>query len=413
MADTDRNPELDAFVDLVGREAWQSRIDAIVQAQARPGGKQSQSGRDVLRGYAVEVAIERHRRGAARALHAVDARIVRLAADAVTLQASLPAAGRRRFSERLEAAMLQGQSLTGLFHLLRTAAVQRRRGHEVLFSGFADGTAHDLLVSRDDHRAEIACETVSAEAGRGVHQGAWSRLVDLVDPDLETWLSDHPGRYLLKMTLPRGLRVAPERQAAEAAPCALAALHRRIREMLAGRLRADQDENAVMRLDPLVLSPSATGRSEANPPAVISRLREQFGPETQLAAITSAHGIFAIAAHAGGENDVPAAVRQRMETVAATRLSGGSPAILAMFVDDIGAVEWERLLRDMSLEREARQFLTGASARHVVTIACTSRTELFHPTDEEAEHRYRNAAFRNQAARDALGSSTLSSCVTA
>ena len=409
MADTDRNPELDAFVDLVGRQAWQSRIDAIVQAQAMPGGKQTLSARDVLRRHAVEVAIERHRRGAARPLHTVDARIVRLATEAVTLHASLPQAGRRRFAERLEVAMLHGQSLTGLFHLLRTAMVQRRRSHEVVFSGLSEGTTHDLVVSRDGHRAEIACETVSAEGGRGLHQGAWSRLVDLVDPDLETWLLDHPGRYLLKMTLPRGLRVAGDPKA-EAGPCALASLHRRIREMLAGRQRADQDENAVMRLDPLMFPHPPKGRSDANAPGVISRLREQFGPETQLAAITSTSGIFAIAAHAGGENDVPAAVRRRMETVAASRLSGGSPGILAMFVDDIGTVEWERLARDMSLEREARKFLTRAEARHVVTIACTSRYELFHPTDEEAEHRFRNAAFRGQAAHDALGSSTLSSC---
>ena len=410
MADTDRNPELDAFVDLVGREAWQSRIDAIVQAQAVPGGTRPLSARDVLRRHTVEVAIERHRRGGARPLHAVDARIVRLATEAVTLQASLPPLGRRRFAERLEAAMLQGQSLTGLFHLLRTAGMQRGRGHEVAFAGFAEGTAHDLEVSRDDHRAEIACETVSAEGGRGVHQGAWSRLIDLVDSDLKTWLADHPGRYLLKMTLPRGLQVTgrPDEEA-----CALASLHRRIREMLAGRQRADQDANAVIRLDPLILSPSSAGRSDVSAPGVIARIREQFGPETQLAAITSASGIFAIAAHAGGEDDVPAAVRRRMEAVAATRLTGGSPGILAMFVDDIGPVEWERLMRDMSLEREARRFLTRAVARHVVTIACTSRTELFHPTDEEAEHRFRNAAFRSQASRDALGSSTLSSCWSA
>ena len=47
---------------------------------------------------------------------------------------------------------------------------------------------------------------MTAEEGRGVHRGAWFRLADRIDPDLQIWLAAHPGRYLLKMTLPNGLR---------------------------------------------------------------------------------------------------------------------------------------------------------------------------------------------------------------
>ena len=77
------------------------------------------------------------------------------------------------------------------------------------------------MIHRDGHEAEIACDVVSAENGRGVHRGAWSNLCDRVDPELQTWLASHPGRYLLKMTLPQGLKDIPEGEA-------LGALHGRI-----------------------------------------------------------------------------------------------------------------------------------------------------------------------------------------
>ncbi len=399
----DRNADLDAFVDLVGHDAWQARIDAIVQSQPLPGMRQSLSGRDVLQRHAVEIAIERHRRRSARPLQVVDARIVSLATEALRLHAGLAPAGRRRFEERLEAAMLRGQSLTGLFHLLRTAFLQRSRGHEVGFAGLADGAPFDLVVSRDGARAEIACDTVSAEAGRGVHQGAWSRFVDLVNPDLRTWLGAHPGRYLLKMTLPAGLRVPGD--GTTEASSELASLRSRITDMLAARRRVAQDERAVMRLDPLVVD-----MSRPVEPGVISMLRDQFGPETQLSVTVCGSGVFAMAAHAGGDNDVPAAVRRRMAEIAGSRLTGTVPGILAMFVEDIGLAEWRRLGREMSLEGETRQFLTTAAARHVVTVACTSRHELFDPNDEGREYRFRNASHRRQPGADPLGSSTSSAC---
>ena len=84
--------------------------------------------------------------------------------------------------------------------------LQRSRGFTVAFTGLEDGTPHDLLLRRDEIEAEVACDVVTAEDGRGVHRGAWFRLADRIDPDLQTWLAAHPGRYLLKMTLPHGLR---------------------------------------------------------------------------------------------------------------------------------------------------------------------------------------------------------------
>ena len=402
MTCDDRSTELEAFIDLVGREAWQSRIDAIVQSQPA-GGRRTHCGRDVIRRHAIEIAIQRQRRPSDRPAPAPDRRVAALAVDAIRLHRTLDAPARQRFEARLADAMQDGQSLTELFHLLRTAWLHRSRGFEVAFAGFANGAPFDLLLTRDGSRAEVACEVVSAESGRGVHQGAWFQLADMVDPDLQAWLSSHPGRYLLKMTLPRGLRRAGD-PACTSGECELASLHRRIKAMLAEQRRADQDPAAVMRLDPLVIAASQAAEN-----GLLSRLRSEFGPETQLAVSQSGQAVFVMAAHAGAENDVPAAIRRRMESVVSDRLTGRAPGILAMYVDDIDEVEWGRLARDMTLEGETRQFLTRPEARHVVTVACTSRHEMLHPSADDGEYRFRNPAYR-VVPGDAFAPSTVSLC---
>ncbi len=380
MGFIERGTDLDSFVGIVGKQAWQARIDAIIQAQATPG-QSNLCGRDVLRRHAIEIAIERQRRPSANHPSLCDARMGRLAAEAVRLHGSLSPEGRRRFEARLDHAMLDGQSLTPLFHMLRTAWLHRRRGFDVTFAGLADGASFDLALRRDDVVAEVACEVVSAEAGRGLHRGAWFRLVDLIDADLGAWLDHHPGRYLLKMTLPDGLRVEP----APAGAGSLACLRARITAMLTERRRADQDQSAIMRLDPFSLSAMPTREQP-----IMAHLQSMFSPETHLAVRVKGEAVFAMAAHAGRENNVPLILRRRMADIAPNRLSGACPGILAMYVEDTELREWRGLTRDMSLEAETRQFLTTPEARHVVSVACTSRHELFDPARDDVELRFRN-----------------------
>ena len=53
----------------------------------------------------------------------------------------------------------------------------------------AEGAGYDMLAERDGAVAEVACETVSAEAGRKVNRGDWWMLVDRIYPELQTWLA--------------------------------------------------------------------------------------------------------------------------------------------------------------------------------------------------------------------------------
>ena len=393
-----------AFITLAGAAVWRARL-ARIAALAADGRR---SGQAVRQRHLVELTLARLARGGTDP-SPTEARIAALAGETALLAARLTPAGRVRFDAALDAALDGDGTPIGLLHLARTARRHRAHGFTVRFAGFEEGAPFDLLLDREGAVAELACDVVSAESGRAVSRAAWLRLADRIDPDLQTWLAAHPGQYLLKMTLPDGLAAGlpAERSGLPAAasdPAALAALHGRIRAMLAGEARATQDAAMVLRLDPLLLAgarsdPAPAGASGAGAPdaaanGIMARLRREFGPEAHLAAIAADGGMFVLAARAGQEDRVAGAVRARLAALAPARLSGTRPGILAMFLEDTDRAEWRGLRERLELEGEARQFLTGPEARAVVAVTCASRLELFGlaPPDaaEEGELRFRN-----------------------
>lgn len=374
---------LDGFIDLCGASLWRERLTALRQAVA----PQTRLSRQLQQVHAIELMIERLRDGPPDRVPAEpERRIAAHAADAVALNDRLSPTGRVRLRAVLGECLGGGNSLVPLFHLLRTAALQRSRGFEVGFAGLEDGAPFDLSISRGSAEAEIACDVISAEEGRFMHRGAWHRLVDRIDPELQTWLRAHPGRHLLKLTFPLGLKL-PDRGDEGLLP----ALHARITEMLAAQKRADGDEAMMLRLDPLMLA-----AAQADELGLMPRLRREFGPEAQLAVTASGGGVFVLAARAGQPNEVATAVRRRMAAIAPARLTGTRPGILAMFVEDTDRLEWRLLRERLELEGEARQFMTNPEARGVVAVTCSSRLELFGLGEPDAapdgELRFRNPA---------------------
>ena len=387
---------LNAFVECVGARAWGDRLEAL-----RSGASvQTRAGRQRSQRHCIEFTIERLRRGLLRQPSVAEQWIASLAAAAVALFMSLPNEGRQRLVALLRASLADDACLVPVFHLLRTAELQRSRGFDVAFAGLEDGTPFDLLLRRDGTEAEVVCDVISAEEGRDVHRGAWFSLVDRIDPELQTWLCMHPGRYILKMTLPRGLRDAE-------GDGLLAALHARITAMLDQSRRADHDEAAVLRLDPLMLA-----AAQADEVGLMPRLRREFGPEAHLSVTAAGGGIFVMAARAGREDEVAAAIRRRLSAIAPARLSGKRPGILSMFVEDTDRPEWRSLRDKLELEGEARKFMTFPEARNVVAITVASRLELFGlPEPDSApggELRFRNPA-HPAAKTPALAPAVLSS----
>jgi hypothetical protein len=385
------------FVELMGRTAWDARL-AGLRRQAAVGPRM---GRALLQRHLIECTIDRLRQPETKTPDAKigtrERRVAALCQDAVALAKVLDADGRQRFRTALRASLAEGATLVPLFHLLNTASRQRSRGFDVTFAGYAQAAPYDLLLSRHGEEAELSCEVMSAEAGRDVHRGAWFRLVDRIDPELQTWLAAHPGRYLLKITLPNGLRETDD-------ATLLSELHTRITGLLSERRRSDQDEAAVLRLDPLMLA-----AAQADELGLLSRLRQDFGPEAHLAVTTAGEGLFVLAARAGRENEVAAAVRRHLAEIAPHRLTGARPGILAVFVEDTDRTEWRGLRERLELEGAARQFLTQPHARGVVAVTCTTRLELFEAPDaaDDGELRFRNPA-HPAAKRPALAPAVLS-----
>ena len=372
---------LSAFIDLLGAQPWRDRISTLQRGACAA----THEGRAILQRHCIELAVERLRRGKPnRPPSIAETRIATLAARGARLADQLSQAARSRLCAMLGQALTPDGTLIPAFHLLRTAALQHSRGFAVGYAGLEDDAPFDLLIRRDGAEAEVVCDIVSAEDGRGVQRGAWFRLVDQVDPELQTWLAAHPGRYLLKMTLPGGLKDGRDGEA-------LASLHQRITQMLSDQRRIDHGEAAVLRLDPLLLA-----GAQADELGLMSRLRREFGPEAHLSVTVAGGSVFVMAARAGHENQVAAAVRRRLAAVVSARLTGARPGILAMFIEDTDRTEWRLLREQMELEGEARQFMTTPEARSVVAVTCASRLELFGLPQPDAapegELRFRNPA---------------------
>jgi hypothetical protein len=394
-------PDTDRLVGVIGPEIWAARLREI-----RSGCTPGYAGRALARHHTLELLLDRLLRGGQRGatspgLTVAESCVGTLAQEFGCLAKRLAGPASLRLAEILGRCLTGANTLVPLFHLLRVARTQRERGFDVHYAGLADGAPFDLLLCRDGAEAEIVCDTVSAEDGRDVHRGAWFSLMDRVDPELHEWLASHPGRYLLKMTLPGGLRAADQ----DGGTAALAELHGRITRMLTESRRADYDEAAVLRLEPLLLA-----GAQAREGGLMRGLRDEFGPEAHLAVTAAGNGVFVMAARAAREDEIAEAMQRRMATLA-PRLSGTRPGILAMFVEDTDRLEWRTLRDQLRLEGASRQFLTRPEASCVIAVTCTSRQELFGATPPDAapagEVRFRNPT-HHRAGDAALAPAVLS-----
>ncbi|WP_459695695.1 hypothetical protein [Acidisoma sp. C75] len=375
-------PVADQFVLLAGEALWSARladIGARIEATRR-------CGTVVKQRHALERAIERLR-GRADGMGATsvaEARLRAILAEAALAVESLSPDGRARLAARVEAALTGDGRLVELLHLFRTAALQRARGFDLRYAGLEDDAPYDLLLTREGSEVECVCHMVQAEAGRDIHRLAWAALCDGVEARLKPWIGERPGRYLLKMNLARGLRDGD-------APV-LAAIQGRICALLDRGGRICQDEQAVLRIEPLVLGTGTVPSTEG----LLAGLRSEFGPEAHLAVTTTGESVWAMAARAGRRNDVSGHMRRDLESLAPARVSGTRPAILALFFEDMDRGEWRVLMDSLELEGAARQYMTMPDAAPVVAVTCYSRMEMFGLSGPDAaaegELRFRNPA---------------------
>jgi hypothetical protein len=377
---------IDQLVLLIGEDIWTVRL-AEIEARAALSNR---CGGVIRQRHALELALDRMRgrvpakiEGAPPSGGSVaEQRLQAIVAACVAISHRLSDAGLERLRARLTEALQGDGSLVGVFHLIRTASLHEARGFAVSFTGLEQGTAYDFVLSRDGAEAECVCVSVSAEAGRDLHRHAWAQFCDRIETQMKPWLASRPGRYLLKMTLTRGL---PDNEAA-----LLESLQSRVTAMLESGARLDQDADCVLRIEPLTFAGASLTEEGLMP-----RLRREFGPEAHLSVSACADGVWAMAARAGRRNDVAAFLRRKLDDLP-PRVSGERPAILSLFLDDIDRAEWRGLRESLELEGAARHFMTCTEASVVVAVTCYSRMEMFGLAGpdavEEGELRFRNPA---------------------
>jgi hypothetical protein len=241
-----RSAGLAPLITLVGARYWKERLTEIRDLVA-PGPR---AGQALRQRHCVELSLDKLRRNPPARLSVTEALLGQIAAEIPLIATELTDLGRDRLIQRVRLGLSGQNTLIPVFHLIRTALLQRDRGFTVTFPGLENATPHDLLLSRNKIEAEVACDVVTAEEGRGLHRGAWFRLADRIDPDLQIWLAAHPGRYLLKMTLSNGLRGGLD--GSDGDQETVSHLHQRITAMLQTTTRHDHDEAIVLRLDPLL-----------------------------------------------------------------------------------------------------------------------------------------------------------------
>ena len=258
---------LDAFVALAGARTWSARM-AEIHRLAASGPR---AGQAIRQRHAVELAIERLRGTLQRPASTTELHAARLAGEAVALAGALTrtasaaaraAAGgpvRRRHARAAVPPAADRRAAACARLPRRLSRVWRTR-------------LRDLLLARGNVEAEVVCEVVSAEEGRLVQRGAWSRLADRVDADLRAWL----------VAPSRPLPAEDDAAAGPARAVPLAAMHGRIRRLLETRGRRDHERQAVLRLDPLVLA------GAVRTSGLMPSLRREFGPEAHLSVTAAA-----------------------------------------------------------------------------------------------------------------------------
>jgi hypothetical protein len=383
---------IEQLVMFVGPDVWAARLADI----AARSSASNRFGAVLKQRHALELALERMRARGPDALSAPSAtapsatapsvaeqRLHAIVVETVSAVERLSSDGVLRLRDRLRAGLSGDGSLVDIFHLFRTAALHQARGFSLSFTGLEQGTPYDFVLSRDGVEVECVCETISAEAGRDVHRLAWAQFCDRIEGQMKPWLGARPGRYLLKMTLARGLR--------DGRTDLLESLQGRVAAMLESGTRLDQDETAVLRVEPLTLS-GASPTVES----LMTRLRREFGPEAHLSVSACTDGVWAMAARSGRRNEVAAVIRANLDRLAPGRVSGDRPAILSLFVEDIDRAEWRGLRESLELEGAARHFMTCGGAAAVVAVTCYSRMEMFGLNGPDAvadgELRFRNPA---------------------
>src|SRR3954465_3198002 len=143
---------LDLLVALIGDKRWRQRLAEIRElAAAGP-----RAGQAIRQRHVLELSLEKLRRQPDAPMSVTETLLEAIAREIPLIAASLTPRGRNRLVEQLQIGLTGQNTLIPVFHLIRSAMLQRSRGFTVTFPGLEEETPHDLLLTRDQIEAEVA-----------------------------------------------------------------------------------------------------------------------------------------------------------------------------------------------------------------------------------------------------------------
>src|SRR5919199_4605559 len=114
---------LDSFVALVGEKRWRQRL-AEIRDLAAAGPR---AGQAIRQRHVLELSLEKLRRQPDAPMSVTETLLEAIAREIPLVAASLTSRGRSRLIERLELGLMGQNTLIPVFHLVRSAMLQRSR----------------------------------------------------------------------------------------------------------------------------------------------------------------------------------------------------------------------------------------------------------------------------------------------
>lgn len=117
------------------------------------------------------------------------------------IHSQLDPRGRRAFEGKLRDFINARYGVRALEFEISIAVHLMSRGWDVTFTDLCGVAQFDFLAAKGESKVEIECKTTTLDSGRKIHQQEVHRLLDMIQPALES-VADSQGCHILQLTLP-------------------------------------------------------------------------------------------------------------------------------------------------------------------------------------------------------------------
>jgi hypothetical protein len=309
------------FLNLIGRKQFDDRVKSLRAAtMARP-----MSGRLLAEAFIVERGLAEiagyvggRSSDRVKRLPAASRALAETAIVAADFAAALTPEMRAVFAADLQDALEGERSLLPEWHFVNTLAWFARNGFRFWLRDDADAP---LMAEIAETAVALLPVALDADAGRRVGRREWFALADLLAPLLPLATSGLAGARLIAIEFD------------QEPPEDLAVIIASVRDALNSNSDVTGDGWTVHIESVEDVKPGMQTED------VLKALGKSIRPGAHYAITEGEQGLLAIAAWSKAEDDVPATLCRQLEELVET----SGPTVVAAFIEEISAEEWQRL----------------------------------------------------------------------